>query len=60
MLAHQADAYIGIRVPEPIKKDWQEQADREHRSLSNWILHRLTGEESPAGSAPTDAKKSKR
>lgn len=47
MLAQQADAFIGIRVPEPIKKLWLERARQEQRSLSNWILRQLTEKEEP-------------
>lgn len=33
--------YVGIRVPGPVKRTWEEAAKKEQRSLSNWILHSL-------------------
>lgn len=47
MMAQTADAFIGIRVPEKIKKAWSAKARREHRSLSNWIVQKLEAQEGP-------------
>ena len=47
MMAQTADAFIGIRVPEKIKKAWSAKARREHRSLSNWIVQKLEAQEEP-------------
>lgn len=33
--------YVGIRVPGQVKRSWEEQAKKQQRSLSNWILHSL-------------------
>ena len=33
--------YVGIRVPGQVKRAWEEEAKKEKRSLSNWILHSL-------------------
>lgn len=33
--------YVGIRVPGPVKREWEQEAKQEHRSLSSWILHNL-------------------
>ncbi len=33
--------YVGIRVPGQVKRTWEEEAKKEKRSLSNWILHSL-------------------
>jgi hypothetical protein len=45
MMAAYADAYIGIRVPRPIKTAWLAQAKQEQRSLSNWIVHKNDSKE---------------
>ena len=49
-MAHkEADrAYVGIRVPGPIKRAWEEKAKKEQRSLSNWILHSLEAIDHPS------------
>ena len=41
-MARNADAFVGIRVPRAVKVEWEEEAKRERRSLSNWILQRLS------------------
>ena len=41
MMPQHANAFIGLRVPKPIKKAWAECAKQEHRSLSNWIIRQL-------------------
>lgn len=41
MMPQHANAFIGLRVPKPIKKAWTECAKQEHRSLSNWIIRQL-------------------
>ena len=45
MMAQQADAHIGLRLPEEIKRKWTEEAEREHRSLSNWIVYKIEAQE---------------
>jgi predicted HicB family RNase H-like nuclease len=32
---------IGVRVPEPVKSAWEAKAEREGRSLSNWIKRQI-------------------
>lgn len=38
MMAQQSDAHIGFRIPSDVKRRVEEQAQRERRSISNWIL----------------------
>ena len=57
MMPKHADAFIGFRVPLPVKASWQEQADQEHRSLSNWIIHRLETERPGSEKRPRQLKK---
>lgn len=40
-MAQTEREYVGIRVPGPVKRTWEEEAKKEKRSLSNWILHSL-------------------
>jgi predicted HicB family RNase H-like nuclease len=47
---------IGVRVPEPIKNEWQERADEEGRSLSNWIRRQMEMHVQPSSKRPQRAK----
>ncbi len=41
MMAHVANGFIGLRVPELIKRDWMRQAKDDGRSLSNWLIRQI-------------------
>jgi hypothetical protein len=52
MMARYADAFIGFRVPVPIKAAWLQEARRERRSLSNWIIHKIAKPQPSPDSTP--------
>jgi len=41
MLAKTASDFIRLRVAPEKKKLWEQSARRDHRTLSNWIVHQL-------------------
>lgn len=32
---------VGVRVPEAVKQEWEQLADQDGRTLSNWIKRRV-------------------
>ena len=55
-MAQIADARIAIRISRAQKKVLQEKARRDGRSLSNFVVHKLTDEE-PTSERPVHSKK---
>lgn len=55
-MSKPTDQRIGLRVPVPIKERWQELADQEHRTLSNWIIHKIESERADSEATPRPRK----
>jgi len=54
-MAQTANDRLTIRIPRPIKKTLREQARKDGRTLSGWVLHKLVTEALPTQDAPGKA-----